>query len=211
MDPANRTVSCKRSNAHSPSRQAEATLNFNELIVDLGVARATLKRGVECLRGRSTSITTRSSAWAGEHLSWGTGKSGDADVLPRAKGTSVGGLIEPGVAESNEGNRRLLRWARHGAGLVAPKRRLYARVRSAASACAPLVTAMRFCSRRFVADNAEESRTDPCLGIPPQCVVRAQRLGRKPAPTTNWSPREKASRPAPVNLELRAVKPLLDI
>lgn len=49
-------------------------------------------------------------AWF-EHLGWATGKFGEADVLARAKGTSVGGVVESGVAESGGGNLRLLRWA----------------------------------------------------------------------------------------------------
>jgi putative DNA methylase len=46
-----------------------------------------------------------------EHQGWATGKFGEADVLARAKGTSVGGVVESGVAESGGGNLRLLRWA----------------------------------------------------------------------------------------------------
>lgn len=46
-----------------------------------------------------------------ESQGWATGKFGDADVLARAKGTSVGGLQEAGVVESGAGNLRLLRWA----------------------------------------------------------------------------------------------------
>ncbi|MBI5781512.1 MAG: DUF1156 domain-containing protein [Rhodocyclales bacterium] len=46
-----------------------------------------------------------------EQQGWGTGKYGDADVLARAKGTSVGGLQESGVVESGSGKLRLLRWA----------------------------------------------------------------------------------------------------
>lgn len=42
---------------------------------------------------------------------WATGKFGDADVLARAKGTSVGGLHDAGVVESGAGNLRLLKWA----------------------------------------------------------------------------------------------------
>ena len=42
---------------------------------------------------------------------WAEGKFGDADVLARAKGTSVGGLQEAGVVESGAGKLRLLRWA----------------------------------------------------------------------------------------------------
>lgn len=46
-----------------------------------------------------------------DSVGWSSGKFGDADVLARAKGTSVGGLVEAGVAESSGGNLRLLRWA----------------------------------------------------------------------------------------------------
>lgn len=49
-------------------------------------------------------------AWF-EQQGWAIGKFGDADVLARAKGTSVGGLTESGVVESSAGNLRLLRWA----------------------------------------------------------------------------------------------------
>lgn len=46
-----------------------------------------------------------------EGQGWAEGKFGDADVLARAKGTSVGGLQEAGVVESGAGKLRLLRWA----------------------------------------------------------------------------------------------------
>ncbi|MDZ7918908.1 hypothetical protein [Rhodoferax sp.] len=49
-------------------------------------------------------------AWF-DQQGWATAKFGDADVLARAKGTSVGGLVESGVAESSAGTLRLLRWA----------------------------------------------------------------------------------------------------
>lgn len=49
-------------------------------------------------------------AWFDE-WGWAGGKYGEADVLARAKGTSVGGLVEAGVAESGGGTVRLLRWA----------------------------------------------------------------------------------------------------
>lgn len=45
-----------------------------------------------------------------EQQGWATGKYGEADVLARAKGTSVGGLIEAGVVESGSGDLRLLKW-----------------------------------------------------------------------------------------------------
>ncbi len=49
-------------------------------------------------------------AWF-DQQGWASGKFGDADVLARAKGTSVGGLIDAGVVYSSGGNLHLLRWA----------------------------------------------------------------------------------------------------
>ncbi|WP_298218578.1 DUF1156 domain-containing protein [Halothiobacillus sp.] len=49
-------------------------------------------------------------AWF-EQQGWATGKFGEADVLARAKGTSVGRLSEAGVVDSSCGNLRLLKWA----------------------------------------------------------------------------------------------------
>lgn len=49
-------------------------------------------------------------AWF-EHCGWASGKFGEADVLARAKGTSVDGLRASGVVESAGGDLRLLRWA----------------------------------------------------------------------------------------------------
>lgn len=49
-------------------------------------------------------------AWF-EHQGWATAKFGEADVLARAKGTSVSGLVDAGVVDSTAGNLRLLRWA----------------------------------------------------------------------------------------------------
>ncbi|WP_345794661.1 DUF1156 domain-containing protein [Thauera sp. JM12B12] len=46
-----------------------------------------------------------------EGQGWATGKYGEADVLARAKGTSVTGLTEAGVVESGKGDLRLLKWA----------------------------------------------------------------------------------------------------
>ncbi len=46
-----------------------------------------------------------------EQVGWAEGKFGEADVLARAKGTSVGGLQEAGVVESGAGKLRLLCWA----------------------------------------------------------------------------------------------------
>jgi putative DNA methylase len=46
-----------------------------------------------------------------ESQGWATGKFGEADVLARAKGTSVAGLQASGVVASGKGELRLLRWA----------------------------------------------------------------------------------------------------
>ena len=46
-----------------------------------------------------------------EQMGWAEGKFGEADVLARAKGTSVGRLQEAGVVDSGSGKLRLLRWA----------------------------------------------------------------------------------------------------
>ena len=45
-----------------------------------------------------------------EQQGWATGKYGEADVLARAKGTSVNGLTASGVVDSSKGELRLLRW-----------------------------------------------------------------------------------------------------
>ena len=44
---------------------------------------------------------------------WSEGKFGEADVLARAKGTSVDGVAEAGVLESGRGSVRLLRYAEY--------------------------------------------------------------------------------------------------
>lgn len=46
-----------------------------------------------------------------EGQGWSEGKFGDADVLARAKGTSVSGLQASGVVASSKGKLRLLKWA----------------------------------------------------------------------------------------------------
>lgn len=46
-----------------------------------------------------------------EKQGWAVGQYGEAEVLARAKGTSVGGLVQAGVAESGGGDLRLLKWS----------------------------------------------------------------------------------------------------
>lgn len=48
-----------------------------------------------------------------EQFGWSKGAFGEADVLARGKGTSVGGVQEAGVVESGGGKVRLLRWAEY--------------------------------------------------------------------------------------------------
>lgn len=54
------------------------------------------------------------SGWF-EQYGWSTGQFGDADTLARAKGTSVDGVKESGVAESGGGKVRLLKWTEYEA------------------------------------------------------------------------------------------------
>jgi putative DNA methylase len=50
-----------------------------------------------------------------DNSGWAIGKFGEADVLARAKGTAVNGLVQTGVVESSGGNLRLFRWAEYPA------------------------------------------------------------------------------------------------
>lgn len=53
-------------------------------------------------------------SWFDQH-GWETGKFGEADTLARAKGTSVDGVKQAGVAEAGGGSVRLLRWKEYAA------------------------------------------------------------------------------------------------
>ena len=53
-------------------------------------------------------------SWFDQH-GWETGKFGEADTLARAKGTSVDGVKQAGVAEAGSGNVRLLGWKEYAA------------------------------------------------------------------------------------------------
>ena len=48
-----------------------------------------------------------------EQYGWSEGTYGEAEVLSKSKGTSIGGLVEAGVAESSGGRFRLLRWSEY--------------------------------------------------------------------------------------------------
>jgi putative DNA methylase len=73
-----------------------------------------------------------------EGQGWAEGKYGDADVLARAKGTSVGGLQTAGVVESGGGKLRLLRWAEYpgSAGVPPAKKEGVSPVKEAAKMAA---------------------------------------------------------------------------
>jgi putative DNA methylase len=51
-----------------------------------------------------------------DQYGWKAGPFGEADVLARAKGTSVGGVQQAGVIESGGGNVRLRKWTEYAAG-----------------------------------------------------------------------------------------------
>jgi putative DNA methylase len=53
-------------------------------------------------------------SWFEQH-GWDAGKFGEADILARAKGTSVDGVKQAGVAEAGGGSVRLLRWKEYAA------------------------------------------------------------------------------------------------
>jgi putative DNA methylase len=53
-------------------------------------------------------------SWFEQH-GWDAAKFGEADTLARAKGTSVDGVKQAGVAEAGGGNVRLLRWKEYAA------------------------------------------------------------------------------------------------
>jgi putative DNA methylase len=55
------------------------------------------------------------STWFDQY-GWGVAKFGEADVLARAKGTSVDGVAQSGVVESGGGKVRLLKWEEYPAG-----------------------------------------------------------------------------------------------
>lgn len=60
--------------------------------------------------GNFDSDTQFCSSWFDQY-GWSTGTFGEADILARAKGTSVEGVREAGVLESGGGKVRLLKWA----------------------------------------------------------------------------------------------------
>lgn len=59
--------------------------------------------------GNFDADTQFCSSWF-EQYGWGSGQFGEADVLARAKGTSVQGVADAGVLESGKSKVRLLRW-----------------------------------------------------------------------------------------------------
>ena len=65
--------------------------------------------------GSFDADTLFSNAWFDQY-GWSTGPYGEAEVLSRGKGTSVGGVSEAGIIESGGGKVRLLRWTEYEPG-----------------------------------------------------------------------------------------------
>ena len=64
--------------------------------------------------GNFDSDTQFCSSWF-EQCAWGQGPYGEGDTLSRAKGTTVEGVVESGVALSGGGKVRLLKWSEYKA------------------------------------------------------------------------------------------------
>ncbi|WP_294041975.1 DUF1156 domain-containing protein [Thiolapillus sp.] len=93
--------------------QYEAVLNQDGSCMTVHDALILINRAItEYLSPESGSFdsdTQFCSAWF-EQYGWTKGPFGEADVLARAKGTSVDGVVEAGVLESGGGKVRLLKW-----------------------------------------------------------------------------------------------------
>ena len=93
--------------------QYEAVLNQDGSRMTVHDALILINRAItEYLSPESGSFDTDTqfcSAWF-EQYGWKSGPFGEADVLARAKGTSVDGVVEAGVLESGGGKVRLLKW-----------------------------------------------------------------------------------------------------
>jgi len=98
--------------------QYEAVLNQDGSRMTVHDALILINRAItEYLSPDSGSFdndTQFCSAWF-EQYGWSKGPFGEADVLARAKGTSVDGVVEAGVLESGGGKVRLLNWKEYPA------------------------------------------------------------------------------------------------
>ena len=98
--------------------QYEAVLNQDGSPMTVHDALILINRAItEYLSPESGSFdadTQFCAAWF-EQYGWKHGPFGEADVLARAKGTSVDGVVEAGVLESGRGKVRLLRWKEYPA------------------------------------------------------------------------------------------------
>ncbi len=98
--------------------QYEAVLNQDGSRMTVHDALILINRAIsEYLSPESGSFdndTQFCSAWF-EQYGWNKGPFGEADVLARAKGTSVDGVVEAGALESGAGRVRLLKWKEYPA------------------------------------------------------------------------------------------------
>ena len=60
------------------------------------------------------AFTQFCSSWF-EQYGWSSGVFGEADILSKAKGTTVDGVVEAGVLKSGQGKVRLLKWSEYEA------------------------------------------------------------------------------------------------
>ena len=121
-----------------------------------------------------------------ETYGWSEGKFGEADVLARAKGTSVDGVAESGVLASGKGVVRLLTLRRIPHRLVAGARHPHAGVGGPAPSdpCAPTVAAnppQAHCSLRCPRAR-RPSASSPTASIP---CASARAGPRRHGPTMN--------------------------
>ena len=115
--------------------------------------------------------------WFEQH-GWEAGKFGEADILARAKGTSVEGVKVAGVIESGGGNVRLLRWKEYPAEWD-PR----TDTRLPVGGATPPHPGVKFSGGRIrrcphLLGGSLESRGRPAVGLSPLHPVRAGEPGR---------------------------------
>ena len=94
----------------------ESVLNQDGSLMNVHDALIQINRSIsEYLNpefGAFDADTQFCSSWFDQH-GWRIGSFGEADTLSRAKGTSVSGVRDAGVAEAEKGEVRLLKWSEY--------------------------------------------------------------------------------------------------
>jgi len=99
--------------------QYSAVLEADGTLMSVHDALALINRELDSyLSGESGDLDADTRFCLGwfEENGWGEGKFGEADVLARARGTTVDGVQEAGVIESGGGRVRLMKWSEYPAG-----------------------------------------------------------------------------------------------